>query len=148
MSIEHIEGSNKYLQIDHHKPTMQETWVWSLGPEDPLQKGRATHSSMLAWRTPWTEEPGRLQSMGSQSVGHDWATNTLTLSISYIYVKFTPNTFPSEKWSAFLGSAGNVILTGSGWVCLTVINFFLPCISKVYIIYFLFVVSKLKGFGT
>ena len=48
-------------------PTMWETWVQSLGWEDPLEKGMATHSSILAWRIPWTEEPGGLQSMGSQS---------------------------------------------------------------------------------
>ena len=52
-------------------PAMQETQVLSLGWEDPLEKGVATHSSILAWRVPWTEEPGRLQSMGSQRVGHD-----------------------------------------------------------------------------
>ena len=50
---------------------MQEVRVQSLGWEDPLEKGMATHSSILAWRIPWTEEPGRLQSMGSQSVRHD-----------------------------------------------------------------------------
>ena len=50
---------------------VQETWVQSLGWEDPLEKGMATHSSILAWRTAWTEEPGRLQSMGSQRVGHN-----------------------------------------------------------------------------
>ena len=50
---------------------MQETWVRSLGREDPLEKEMATHSSTLAWKVPWTEEPGRLQSMGSQRVGHD-----------------------------------------------------------------------------
>ena len=49
----------------------QEAWVQSLGWEDPLEKGKATHSSILAWRIPWTEEPSRLQSMGSQRVGHD-----------------------------------------------------------------------------
>ena len=48
-----------------------ETWVRSLGLEDPLEKEMATHSSILAWRIPWTEEPGRLQSTGSQRVGHD-----------------------------------------------------------------------------
>ena len=48
------------------------TWVWSLGQEDPLEKGMATHSSILAWRIPWTEEPGGLQSTGSQRVRHDW----------------------------------------------------------------------------
>ena len=52
-------------------PAMQETQVQSLGPEDPLEKGMAIHSSILAWRIPWTEEPGGLQSMGSQKVGHD-----------------------------------------------------------------------------
>ena len=52
-------------------PTMQETWVRFLGREDPLKKEMATHSSTLAWKIPWTEEPGRLQSMGSQRVGHD-----------------------------------------------------------------------------
>ena len=52
-------------------PAMQESWVQSLGWEDPLEKGMATHSSILVWRIPWTEEPGGLQSIGSQRVGHD-----------------------------------------------------------------------------
>ena len=52
-------------------PAMLETWVQFLGQEDPLEEGMATHSSILAWRTPWTKEPGRLQSMGSQRLGHD-----------------------------------------------------------------------------
>ena len=50
---------------------MQESWVPSLGQEDPLEEGMATHSSVLAWRIPWAEEPGRLQSMGLQRVRHD-----------------------------------------------------------------------------
>ena len=54
---------------------MQETQIWSLGWEAPLEKEMATHSSILAWRIPGTEEPGRLQSMGSQRVGHDWVTS-------------------------------------------------------------------------
>ena len=49
----------------------QDTWVRSLGREDLLEEGMAVHCSILAWRTPWTEEPGELQSMGSQRVGHD-----------------------------------------------------------------------------
>ena len=52
--------------------------VLSLGREDPLEKGMATHSSILAWRVPWTEEPGGLQSVGLQRVEHDGATNTFT----------------------------------------------------------------------
>ena len=63
-------------------PGMQETQVRSLGREDPLEKEMATHSSTLAWRIPWREEPGGLQSMGSQRVGHDLATS---LSLSSLY---------------------------------------------------------------
>ena len=58
-------------QMVKNLPAMQETPVLSLDQEDPLEKGMATHSSTLAWRNPWTEEPGRLQSLGSQSIGHD-----------------------------------------------------------------------------
>ena len=55
----------------NHLPAMQETWVLSLGQKDPLEKGMATHSSILAWEVPWIEEPGGLQSMGSQRVEYD-----------------------------------------------------------------------------
>ena len=54
--------------------TMQETWVWYLGQEDTLEKEMAIHSSTIFWKIPWTEEPGRRQSMGSQRVRHNWAT--------------------------------------------------------------------------
>ena len=56
-------------------PAMQETWVQSLGQEDPLEKGMATYSNILAWRIPWTKESGGLQSIKSQKVRHDRATN-------------------------------------------------------------------------
>ena len=59
------------VQMVKRLPIMRETWVQSLGQEDPLEKEMATHSSTLAWKIPWTEEPGRLQSMGSQRIGHD-----------------------------------------------------------------------------
>ena len=58
-------------ELVNNPPAMRETWVRFLGWEDPLEKGMATQSSILAWRIPWTEEPGGLQSMGSQRVGHD-----------------------------------------------------------------------------
>ena len=58
-------------QIVKNLPAIQETQVRPLGQEDPLEEGMATHSSIFAWEIPWTEEPGRLQSMGSQRVGHD-----------------------------------------------------------------------------
>ena len=56
----------------------QEMQVWSLGREDPLEEGITTHSSILAWEIPWTEEPDGLQSMGSQRVGHDWSDRICT----------------------------------------------------------------------
>ena len=68
-------GASLVAQRLKRLPAMQETWVRSLGWEDPLEKEMATHSSILAWRIPWTEEPGGLQSTGSQRVGHDWATS-------------------------------------------------------------------------
>ena len=58
-------------QMVKNLPVMQETQVQSLGREDPLENGKVTHSSILAWRIPWTEEPGGLQSMGSQRIRHD-----------------------------------------------------------------------------
>jgi len=58
-------------QIVKHLPAMQETWIQSLGQEDPLEKEMAIHSSTLAWEIPWMEEPGRLQPMGLQRVIHD-----------------------------------------------------------------------------
>ena len=62
---------------------MQETQVQSLSQEDALEKGMATHSSILAWRIPWTEEPGGLQSMELKRVGYDWVTNTFTFHEEY-----------------------------------------------------------------
>ena len=75
--IPHIAGLRASLVAERlkHLPPMRETQVRSLGWEDPLEKEMATHSSILAWRIPWTEEPGRLQSTGLQRVRHDWATS-------------------------------------------------------------------------
>ena len=71
-------------------PEMQKTWVRSLGWEDPLEKEMTNHSSTLAWKIPWTEEPGRLQSMRSQRVGHDWVTSFhVTTSLLSTKVKVT-----------------------------------------------------------
>ena len=63
-------------QMVKHLSAMQETGVWFLGEEGPLEKGMSTHSSILAWKIPSKEEPGGLHSMGSQRVGHIWVTNT------------------------------------------------------------------------
>ena len=71
---------NSVAQRLKHLPAMRETWVRSLGQEDPLEKEMAIHSSIIAWRIPWMEEPGGQQSTGSQRVGHDWETS-LSLSV-------------------------------------------------------------------
>ena len=69
--IYNVLGASLVAQTVKRLPTMRETQVRSLGWEVPLEKEMATHSSILAWKIPWTEEPGGLQSMGSQRVGHD-----------------------------------------------------------------------------
>ena len=79
-----------------HLPTMQETRVQSLGQEDLLEREMASHSSILAWKIPWTEQPGRLYSMGSQRVRHDQATSLSFFSFSYfILVCFPWSLFPN-----------------------------------------------------
>ena len=84
-------------------PTMQETRVWSLGGEDPLEKEMATHSSTLAWKIPWTEVPGRLQSMGLQRVRHDWVTSlSFSLVPLHILASFVKNKVPIGAWVYFL----------------------------------------------
>ena len=80
---------------------MQETWVLSLGWEDPLEKEMAPHSSTLAWKIPWMEEPGRLQSMGLQRVGHDWAASLVqTDSMDKNLSKLQEMTKDREAWHA------------------------------------------------
>ena len=68
-------------------PAMQETRIRSLGQEDPLEEGMTTHSSILAWRIPWTEEPGGLQSMGLQTVGHNWAGYSINTELAKKFVQ-------------------------------------------------------------
>ena len=74
------ESTLKWIDNLKNLPAKKETQVPSLGQEDPLEKGMATHSSILAWRIPWTEEPGRLKSIGWQRAGHDWVTNAFTFN--------------------------------------------------------------------
>ena len=72
--------SSVLAQMVKNPPATQETQVQCLAWEDPLEKGKATHSSILAWRIPWAEEPGGLQSMGSQRIRHGWVTNSFFFS--------------------------------------------------------------------
>ena len=72
-----------YMYLVKNPPTMQETWVWYLDQEDPLKRGIAIHSSILAWKIPWTESLLGVYPMGSQRVGQNWVSNTSTCSRSY-----------------------------------------------------------------
>ena len=93
-------GTSLVAQTLKCLPAMRDTWVQSLGQEDPLEKEMATHSSTLAWRVPWTEEPGRLQSMGLQRVGHDWATS---LSLTIQSSNHSPSlVFTQRSWNLSL----------------------------------------------
>ena len=83
--FEQTLGTSLVAQMVKHLPTMRETWVQSLAREDPLEKEMATHSSILAWRIPWMEEPGGLQSTGSQRVRHDWVTHWETVKDREVY---------------------------------------------------------------
>ena len=82
-------------QMVKHLPAMWETWVWSLGWEDPLEEEMVTYLSTLAWKIPWMEEPGRLQFMGSQRDGHNWATSLVHWFRDYIITMY-------PTWGQFL----------------------------------------------
>ena len=82
-------------QMVKNLPAMWETRLWSLGQEDPPEKGMVTHSTVFPWRIPWTEEPGGLPSMGSERIWHNWATNSFSfilevvpnfMQICYVYI--------------------------------------------------------------
>ena len=90
---------------------VRETRVWSLGQEDPLEKEIATHSSTLAWKIPWTDKPGRLQSMGSQRVGHDWATS---LSLSILFRPFRIQLMTGFKFHWTLSFNSRNMRSGEG----------------------------------
>ena len=83
-----LPGLPWWLRWLKRLPTMQEMWVWSLGQEDLLEKEMATHYSTLAWKIPRTEEPGRLPSMESQRVGHDWATSLYWYKMTTIKILY------------------------------------------------------------
>ena len=94
-----ISWTSLVAQMVKNLPAIQETQVWFLGHKDPLEKGMATDSRILAWRPPWMEDSSRLQSMGSQRVRHDWVTNTST-NISYtFYHKWSHPYFKNRAFS-------------------------------------------------
>ena len=78
---------------------MQETqdmWVWALDQKDPLEKEMAIHSSILAWKIPWIEEPGEIQSIGFQRVGHNWAQHTTQVNALFESLRKQEETFPAS----------------------------------------------------
>ena len=91
--------------------TMQLTWVQSLGREDPLEKEMAIHSSTIAWKIPWTDEPGRIQSMGSQRVRHDWATSLSLSNICSVQFSFVTQSCPTlcDPWIAACQASLSII---------------------------------------
>ena len=111
-----ITGSSKLMwaslvtQLVRNPPAMQETWVQSLGWEDALEDGMATHSSILAWRIPWTEEPGGLQSIGSQRVGHDWATKCSTAQQAHVQAGGSGSILPLHPSYSGLGTLDSKVL--------------------------------------
>ena len=78
-NLSSINRASLVAQTVENPPAMLDTWVWSLGWEDPLEAGMTTHSNILAWRIPWTEQPGGLQSTGSQTVRHNWSDFECTI---------------------------------------------------------------------
>ena len=135
-SLPYKSWASLVVQTAKHLPIMWEIWVRSLSREDPLEKGMAIHSSILAWRTPWTEEPGRLQSMGSQRIWHDYTTNTLNLSsnifstVMFFYITlnidFSKNffSFPLRNTSWYTERAPLLIYWMNKWMLNESIDFF------------------------
>ena len=96
-------------QMVKNLPAMWETQVWSLGWQDPLEKGIASHSSILSWRIPWTEKPGKLEYTGSQRLRHDWATNTFTcFSLSRSSHPFGPQVASNFCFQLHFQSGGSM----------------------------------------
>ena len=107
-----IQNELLWCKAVRNLPAMWKTKVWSLGWEGPLEKGTVAHSSILAWRIPWTEEPGGLQSMGSQRHGHDWVTN-ITQEEGICSLKHLPS-IAQQGWGllSYKVSHGQLLPTG------------------------------------
>ena len=116
----------KYLSI------IQEIWVWSLSWDNPLEKGLATHSSILAWRIPWTEKPDGLQSMGSKRIGQDWMTISLSLFSKRIkhlnQYSFGLRIFPVCGGGVGVGLSSKHLIWIVGWKWLMM--YFWNCLSN------------------
>ena len=120
-----ISWASLVTQIVENPPAMHKTQVQSL--EDPLEKGMAAHSRILSCRIPWTEEPGRLQSMGWQRVGYDWAANTHTHT--WLYLKFKLN-----FWRVYvLGYKCKRFFTCKDWRAIEIVLWQFPLIANTFL---------------
>ena len=111
----HLQADTSLVaQMVKNLPAVQETRIWSLSWEDPLDKGMAAHSRILAWEIPGTEKPDRLETLGSQRVREDWATNTLTLRLTclpFLPPASSEGQFPSFILSPVQLCSGRAILS-------------------------------------
>ena len=107
--LKEVIRASLIAQLVNHLPAVQETWVGFLGGEDPLEKEMATYFSILAWRIPWTEEPDRLQSMGSQERGTTWQLNQ-PQRVSWVNIETVQGSFsfPTILW-ALTSTSGNFL---------------------------------------
>ena len=99
-----INRTSLVAQLVKNPPAMQETWVRSLGWEGPLEEGMATHSSILAWRIPWTEKPGGIQSTGLQRVGHNRATKPKSTVCIWQSQSSNSSHHPHPPWYPYICS--------------------------------------------
>ena len=124
----------------------QETWIWSLGQEEPLEEEMATHSSILAWRIPWTEKSGGLQPRGSQRVGHDWAGTSVhpwpLASWSRLKVRLSDNFLLHENQVWMARKPPDFVLNPDQWY------FLLMCVCVcIYIYIFFYFIIIILIFG-
>ena len=124
--------------VSKNLPAVQEIRIQSLGWEDPLEKEMETHSSIVAWRFPWREEPGRLQSTGSQRVGYDWLVNTqrsFSSTISYPLAPPVSNSYCLYTWCQPLYASHGTVLLYCSRYCTRKLKTFYFCACSFFIYY-------------
>ena len=122
-------SSSQVAQKVKNLPEMQETHVWSLDWEGPLEKRMTIHSGILAWKIPWTEEPGRRQSTGSQRVWHNWKTNTFTFMFIELVILSDDLILSITSFSSWPNWGGGWV---GWWVVVIVVVFYN---QKIFILY-------------
>ena len=114
-----MKGISQMALVAKKPPAKEETWVWSLGQEDPLEEGIATHSSILAWKTLWIEEPGGLQTKGSWRVEHNWVTEYSLCK--YFWIPQSKKEQPTKGWRQ-VGARGRYVDSAVGLLMTSLVN--------------------------